>query len=224
MDKVIDLRDEFEESWDPPTTSDSWDVETTEANSIRAKFGWGADYLEQVNRPSTIILAGTPGQVFHQYIGPFDEQYLESEADAWGIRHHFPRFTATEQVGRHWLIATGLLSGQSSPEFDPLYLTPSVVREKFDDYRMAWQLRSETLSSVSEIVMLQEYQHIIGLGRPAIPFIIEALRNEVDHWFWALTSIVGQDHAEGAQTLQEAADRWIAWYDALVDNASESIH
>jgi hypothetical protein len=98
---------------------------------------------------------------------------------------------------------------------DALRLTSDEVREAFDRYRIAWQLKSETMSSLTDMVLLPEYQHIIGLGRPAVPYIIESLRTELDHWFWALKSIVGVDHAEGAETMREAADKWIAWYDSL---------
>jgi hypothetical protein len=69
------------------------------------------------------------------------------------------------------------------------------------------------MSVVRDMVILPSYQHIIGLGPAAVPLIIERLRDEADHWFWALKAIVGEDKAAGATTVKEAARRWIEWYD-----------
>jgi hypothetical protein len=55
------------------------------------------------------------------------------------------------------------------------------------------------------------YQRIIGLGQPAVPLLIEELRTRPDHWFWALSCIVGIDPAQGATTVESAAERWINW-------------
>lgn len=88
------------------------------------------------------------------------------------------------------------------------------IRQRFERDRMLWEMKTETMSSLSDMVLLDEYQRIVGLGPAGVPLIIEALRDEPDHWFPALRAIVGIDHAEGAETLREAADRWISWYDS----------
>ncbi|OZE22150.1 hypothetical protein CH262_18945 [Rhodococcus sp. 05-2255-1e] len=67
---------------------------------------------------------------------------------------------------------------------------------------------------MTEMILLPAYQRIIGLGKPAVPLIVDELREGVDHWFWALSAITGTDHAAGATTMSEAAARWIAWYDS----------
>lgn len=77
-----------------------------------------------------------------------------------------------------------------------------------------WRADTATDGNAVAIVMHPAYQRIIGLGPQAVPLIIDALRDEVDHWFWALGAIVGFDAAEGAQSLVEAAQRWIDWYDS----------
>lgn len=105
-------------------------------------------------------------------------------------------------------------SGDSSvPDDDAL-------REKFERLKTAWRLKSAKMSVVADKVLIPEYQQIIGLGKPAVPLIIESLRTEGGHWFWALVMITGEDPAADATTVQEARERWVAWYDAsLASNA-----
>jgi hypothetical protein len=57
------------------------------------------------------------------------------------------------------------------------------------------------------------YQEIIGMGRDALPLILEALQHEVDHWFWALRSITGVDPVipEHRGQLPAMASDWIGW-------------
>jgi hypothetical protein len=55
------------------------------------------------------------------------------------------------------------------------------------------------------------YLKIIGLGAPAIPWILEELRDAGGHWFWALESITREDPAPNAETMQELKDTWLAW-------------
>ena len=104
--------------------------------------------------------------------------------------------------------------GRSPAEI--LELADAEVRESFERDRAAWRAKSKHMSSPTDVVLLPEYQRIIGLGRPAVPLIIESLREKLDYWFWALRSIVGEDHATEARTMRDAADSWISWYDALI--------
>jgi hypothetical protein len=59
--------------------------------------------------------------------------------------------------------------------------------------------------------MHRAYQQIIGMGRPAVPLIINELRSEPDYWFWALTAITGEDPAREETTLAGARDSWLHW-------------
>lgn len=89
------------------------------------------------------------------------------------------------------------------------------VQERFQRDCDAWREKSKFMSSSLDMATLPEYQRIIGLGPAAVPLIVQELRKGVDHWFWALVAIVGEDHGVGAHTVSDAATKWIAWFDSL---------
>jgi len=63
------------------------------------------------------------------------------------------------------------------------------------------------------MAMLQPYQHIIGMGMAAVPLILEELRREPHHWFWALEAITEQNPVppEALGKIQRMADAWVDW-------------
>ena len=73
--------------------------------------------------------------------------------------------------------------------------------------------RQQTSSSALKWAMHPSYQRIIGKGQAAIPFILQELQREPDHWFWALHAITGHDPVpEGDQgDIAAMARAWIAW-------------
>lgn len=87
----------------------------------------------------------------------------------------------------------------------------SRLSERFAALAEVW--RQETLleSSLTRMAMHKAYQQIIGLGMPAVPLILKELEREPNYWFWALTSITGQDPAAGEDTLEGATERWLEW-------------
>ncbi|MFC7503101.1 hypothetical protein ACOACQ_19230 [Nocardioides sp. CPCC 206347] len=99
---------------------------------------------------------------------------------------------------------------------DPLSRSVQEVRNLFKVHADEWRDETQFVSNLSKIVAHPAYQKIIGLGPQAVPLIIAELRVQPELWFWALTSIVGEDQAQGVQTVSEAASSWVAWYDRLV--------
>jgi uncharacterized protein (DUF433 family) len=75
------------------------------------------------------------------------------------------------------------------------------------------QTRQKTSSSIVKLAMHPAYQRIIGKGRAAIPFILRELQKVPDHWFWALTSITGEDPVaeEDRGDLEAMARAWVTW-------------
>lgn len=84
---------------------------------------------------------------------------------------------------------------------------------RFLRLKMAWELETRHLSSVTEIAMHTAYQQIIGMGPLAIPFILAELKSQSGHWFWALKSITGQDPVlqEHRGKMKKMASDWLIW-------------
>lgn len=84
-------------------------------------------------------------------------------------------------------------------------------RALFEQLEMEWKSATWMSSSTADIHSNLAYAKIIGMGEVAVPLILERLRVEPDHWFWALVAIVREDVASGEATLEGAAQRWLEW-------------
>jgi hypothetical protein len=63
------------------------------------------------------------------------------------------------------------------------------------------------------MALLPSYQQIIGIGEPAVPLLLEELRREPDHWFWALEAITMANPVpkEASGKIRQMAMAWIEW-------------
>ena len=84
---------------------------------------------------------------------------------------------------------------------------------RFQTLADQWRQETRHLSLMSDIVLNTAYQQIIGMGTSAIPFILKELKEQPDHWFWALRSIVGESPIAPADRgrLPRMAEAWLAW-------------
>jgi hypothetical protein len=87
------------------------------------------------------------------------------------------------------------------------------VKTEFYTLARAWKSDRRATSSSTSIAMHPAYQKIIGLGKPALPFILSELERDVDHWFWALASIANENPVplQTRGKMQEMAKVWIGW-------------
>jgi hypothetical protein len=87
------------------------------------------------------------------------------------------------------------------------------VTERFRRLAAEWKEASRDLSNTAQMAMLRPYQGIIGMGPPVVPLILEELRREPDHWFWALEAITEQNPVprEAAGKVHLMAQAWIRW-------------
>lgn len=85
------------------------------------------------------------------------------------------------------------------------------VEQVFEELVTRWKHDTELLSSVNEMALHPDYQAIIGLGPAAIPLILRELRDDPDHWLWALRALVRVDVAEGSESFAEACQAWVEW-------------
>lgn len=87
----------------------------------------------------------------------------------------------------------------------------SSLATRFEALADEWEADTAFTSALNELVLHQNYQDIVGMGLPALPFIFERLKESPARWFWALRAIVGHDVAANSATTAEAAERWLAW-------------
>ena len=87
------------------------------------------------------------------------------------------------------------------------------VKAEFEKLSKAWKADRRSSSSSMAMAMHPAYQKIIGLGKPALPFILSELQGELDHWFWALAAIANENPVppESRGKMQEMAKAWLDW-------------
>lgn len=97
-------------------------------------------------------------------------------------------------------------------EYTDIFNT-SNIRTKFTKLSKDWLDASMFESNINKLAMHPAYQQIIGLGSEAIPLIMQELRQESNHWFWALKSITGEDPVDEASrgNIQAMTDAWLLW-------------
>lgn len=90
---------------------------------------------------------------------------------------------------------------------------PSVAL-RFPDLAEWWHSDTDAMSTDREKFEHVAYQRIIkDLGKPALRFILEDLRDHRGHWFHALRELSG-DHSidAGVQgNMKRARDLWLQW-------------
>ena len=85
---------------------------------------------------------------------------------------------------------------------------------RFRQLADTWKRDTRFMSNVTARMLRPEYQKIIGMGEPAIPFILRDLKdNGPNDWFWALTAItdvnpITEDMAGNMTVMTEA---WLRW-------------
>ena len=86
------------------------------------------------------------------------------------------------------------------------------LRKLFLMLRDDWKTDLEFVSSATKIVNHPSYQFIIALGPVMVPFIIEDLRSESNHWFHALRTLTGhvpeKKYRGNMGTMRSA---WLLW-------------
>jgi hypothetical protein len=89
-----------------------------------------------------------------------------------------------------------------------------IAKMRFEQLAQEWKDETGILSNVTARVLHPAYQQVIGMGDAAVPLILKDLaENGPDDWFWALTSITGdnpitEDIAGDMKAMTEA---WLRW-------------
>src|SRR5881275_231305 len=85
--------------------------------------------------------------------------------------------------------------------------------ERFRRLAAEWKEQARYLSDSRRMAMLRPYQAIIGMGLPVVPLILEELKREPHHWFWALEAITDENPvpADVQGDMQRIAGAWLDW-------------
>ena len=114
---------------------------------------------------------------------------------------------------RRHAILQELTLAASAPEQEPHLGGVAGTDERFRDLARQWKQATAYVSSVTEIVTHPAYQQIIGMGKAALPLILEELRREPDHWFWALQAITCENPVppSDAGQVHRMTQAWLNW-------------
>jgi hypothetical protein len=93
----------------------------------------------------------------------------------------------------------------------PVTTVRETNEQRFNRLASQWQDETEHISSISKACMHPAYQRIIGMGADVVPILLRELRDNPDHWFWALNAITEEDPAEQEDTVDGAINAWLKW-------------
>ncbi len=102
---------------------------------------------------------------------------------------------------------------QSSRRSLDAYNEHVILVQKFNALATQWKKETNHMSLVDAIVLHPAYQQIIGMGYSVVPLILEQLKKQPDHWFWALRSITGENpiKPEDRGRMKKMAQAWLDW-------------
>ena len=87
------------------------------------------------------------------------------------------------------------------------------TRENFAALARWWHRDTDGLSVVTRILLHPAYTRVIAMGKPAIPLILEDLRDHGGFWYTALEAITGQvlGSAEERRKPRLMTQVWLDW-------------
>jgi hypothetical protein len=86
--------------------------------------------------------------------------------------------------------------------------------QTFSRLASEWKAATRLLGNVTRKAQHPAYQQIIAMGPPAVPLMLEDLRQHPStDWFWALTTITGENPIteEMAGDTGAMTEAWIRW-------------
>lgn len=84
---------------------------------------------------------------------------------------------------------------------------------EFNSLVEVWRRETGMMSSLEDKFLHPAYQRIIGMGKDALPLILQELKQRPGHWFWALKAITGENpmRPEHAGNLKRMTEDWLSW-------------
>jgi hypothetical protein len=87
------------------------------------------------------------------------------------------------------------------------------IKQRFRELVAQWKQGTRFLSSVHDLVSHPAYLQIIGMGKEAVPLLLDELRREPDHWFVALQAITGTNPISPpvCGDVESMTEAWLSW-------------
>lgn len=87
------------------------------------------------------------------------------------------------------------------------------VQPQFEMLAGKWRDETGMYSMDTRKVSHPAYLRIVGMGRQAIPLILEELQERGGHWYQALEAILGYNpiHVPGPVSIRELKEKWLDW-------------
>ena len=85
------------------------------------------------------------------------------------------------------------------------------LETRFSRLYSQWKAETAGVSSIQKVVLNPHYLKIIGMGKPVIPLILNALAQKPDHWFVALSALTDDNPTAPGDNLVEAVSKWLNW-------------
>jgi hypothetical protein len=146
-----------------------------------------------------------------------DERDLDSSAeDNYAESDNSP--VAREYDDRIYLINKRRLEAvyRRSPTLPTLNLYAELgegreLKIRFSELYTQWKAETAGVSSIQKVVLNPNYLKIIGMGKAAIPLILNLLARKPDHWFVALSALVDDNPTTPGDKYDEAVSKWLKW-------------
>ncbi len=86
-------------------------------------------------------------------------------------------------------------------------------RETFERLAVEWERDRPRGADIEQMTQHPAYQSIIGMGEPAVPWLLQRLAERPNHWFVALNAITGARPVppESRGRIKEMTQAWLNW-------------
>lgn len=152
-----------------------------------------------------------------------DYRHATQENNAWNLRHS----ALLKDWGGKWIgqepstsvaDCTGVVfhAGReaqilSNYDTNTLRRRAEEYRVEFEALSRKWQHETKYFSLVAKKLTHPAFLRIVGMGEPAIPLILESLRDRPSHWFAALRATANIDPVPSNSNPSEARNAWLEW-------------
>jgi hypothetical protein len=157
---------------------------------------------------SSTVVPGESDVHVKRLAGPRPLSHTPKTIDAWPLATTIVPLEAeqTKTVKRASVVTQDIPAAHPRTAEETSRIAP-----RFDQLADEWQRATRMLSSTQDKVHHSAYQRIMAMGKPALPLILRALRDQGGYWFWALAAIADEDVARGMTSYREARDAWLEW-------------